>query len=128
MAMCFTHLKSIHSEYGFDESEQSLEASDSLLFEKAKLEQAYKCEFCDQLFADTVGLFQHKSTHDIVKGYECSLCQLFSRNLKFISNHRSNECPYEMYEKSPKINCKIRFVCTDCGLPFDSLAQLYEHR
>ncbi|XP_031618269.1 testis-specific zinc finger protein topi-like [Contarinia nasturtii] len=129
VSMCFAHLKSTHTEYGFDESEQCLEASDSQHFEKLKLVQAYQCEFCDYLFADTNGLHLHvKSAHDINTGYECSFCQLASRNLKFILNHRSNECPYEIYENNPKINCKIQFVCSECDLTFCGLIELYEHR
>ncbi|XP_055325249.1 testis-specific zinc finger protein topi-like isoform X2 [Sitodiplosis mosellana] len=128
LTACFMHLKSTHTEFGFDESERSLEAGDSLLFEKIKLEHAFQCEFCDLLFADTSGLFQHKMTHDISTGYECSSCELASRNLKFILNHRVSECPYEMYEKNPKINCQLRFVCSDCEATYPSLAQLYEHR
>lgn len=128
LTACFAHLKSLHTEFGFDESERSLEAGDSLLYEKIKLEYGFQCEFCDVLFADTSSLFQHKMTHDISTGYECSSCELASRNLKFILNHRLNECPYEMYEKNPKINCQMRFVCSDCEDTFTSLVQLYEHR
>lgn len=128
LTTCFAHLRSLHPEFGFDESERSLEAGDSLLFEKIKLEFVFQCEFCDLLFADTSGLFQHKMTHDISTGYECSSCELASRNLKFILNHRMNECPYEMYDKNPKISCQLKFVCSDCEATYSSLAQLYEHR
>lgn len=128
LTACFTHLKMSHTEYGFDESERSLEAGDSLLFEKINLDLAFQCEFCDLLFADTSDLFQHKMAHDISTGYECNSCELASRNLKFILNHRMHECPYEMYEKNPKINCLLRFVCNDCEETYASLAQLYEHR
>lgn len=125
---CFAHLKTTHAEYGFDESETSLSASDALLFEKLQLGQCFQCEFCDYLFADTSAMFQHKMVHDLDIGYECSSCELASRNLKFILNHRNNECPYEMYEKQSKINCKFQFVCSECDTPYDSLGQLYEHR
>lgn len=128
MSACFAHLKSAHIEFGFAENETSREAGDSLLFEKRKLEQAFQCEFCDLLFADISELFQHKMAHDVSTGYECSSCELASRNLKFILNHRNNECPYELYEKHPKINCKVQFVCSECELQFGSLAHLYEHR
>lgn len=125
---CFSHVKSAHTEYGFDESNYSLQAGDSLLFEKLTVDQVIQCEFCDLLFADTMGLLQHKNTHSIHTGYECSSCQLASRNLKFILNHRNSECPYEMYEKNPIIGCKLRFACSECLETFDSLAVLYEHR
>lgn len=128
LTSCFAHLKLAHAEFGFDESERSLEASDSLLFEKLKLNQAFQCEFCDHLFADTTDLFQHKITHDINTGYACSSCELASRELKFIMNHRNNECPYEMYEKHPRISYKVLFVCSECEVTYGTLAQLYEHR
>lgn len=127
-ASCFSHLKSAHAEYGFDESKYSLQAGESLLFEKLTVDQVIQCEFCDILFADTMGLLQHKNSHSINTGYECSSCQLASRNLKFILNHRNSECPYEMYEKNPSIGCKLRFMCSECLETFDSLAVLYEHR
>lgn len=125
---CFAHLKLAHAEYGFNESEISLMAGDALLFEKLKLSQCFQCEFCDFLFADTSALFQHKMAHDLDIGYECSSCELASRNLKFILNHRNNECPYEMYERQAKITCKSQFVCSECETPFELLGQLYEHR
>lgn len=125
---CFSHLKSSHTEYGFDESKYSFQAGDSILFEKLTVDQLIRCEFCDLLFADTLGLLQHKNTHSINTGYECSSCQLASRNLKFIINHRNSECPYEMYEKNPITGCKLCFVCSDCTETFDSLAALYDHR
>lgn len=125
---CFAHLKSAHTEYGFDESEGSLQANDSLLFAKLKVDQVIQCEFCDFLFAETSDVFQHKGDHNINTGYECSSCQLASRNLKFILNHRNNECPYEMYEKQPAISCNLRFTCSECEETFGSLALLYEHR
>lgn len=125
---CFAHLKTAHTEFGFDESNHSLQAGESLLFEKLMVDQVIQCEFCDVLFADTNGLLQHKNTHSINTGYGCSSCQLASRNLKFILNHRNNECPYEMYEKNPAIGCKLCFACSECLETFDSLAVLYEHR
>lgn len=128
LSMCFLHLEAKHAEFGFDESESSLTAESTQLYEKLKIDQVFQCEFCDLMFADTSALFQHKMSHDIATGYECSSCELASRNLKFILMHRSNECPYEMYEKCPQINCKTRLVCSDCEDEFSSLAQLYEHR
>lgn len=125
---CFSHLKSSHPEYGFDESENNLNADDTLLFEKNRVDQVFQCEFCDFLFADTSDLFQHKSDHNINTGYECNSCQLASRNLKFILNHRNNECPYEMYEKNQQIQCIPKFICSECEATFDTLPQLYEHR
>lgn len=128
LTSCFRHLKSTHTEYGFDESQSSLEAGDSLLFDKLKVDQVFQCEFCDFIFADTSDVFQHKADHNISTGYECSSCQLASRNMKFILNHRNNECPYEMYEKHPAISCDLRFVCSECEETFGSLPLLYEHR
>lgn len=128
LAICFSHLKSTHAEYGFDESENSLKAGDALLFGKIRVDQVYQCEFCDFLFADTSDLFQHKIEHNISTGYECSSCQLASRNLKFILNHRNNECPYEMYERNQTIACNLHFICSECEESFGSLAHLYEHR
>lgn len=128
LSSCFSHLKSTHTEFGFDESNHSLQAGDSMLYEKLTVDQVIQCEFCDLLFADTMGMLEHKNTHSINTGYECSSCQLASRNLKFILNHRNNECPYEMYEKNPIIGCKLRFVCNECLETFDSLAVLYDHR
>lgn len=127
-ASCFSHLKTSHAEFGFDDSKYSLQAGDSMLYEKMTVDQVIQCEFCDLLFADAVGLFQHTNHHDINTGYECSSCQLASRNLKFILNHRNSDCPYEMYEKNPIIGCQVRFECGECQAAFDSLADLYEHR
>lgn len=120
LSSCFRHLKKLHVEHGLDESERSVE--------KLNLEQAFQCEFCDFLFADVAALFQHRMSHDVSTGYECSYCHLASRNIKFILSHRNNECSYEMSKREPKINCKLQFVCNECELPFGSLAQLYEHR
>lgn len=127
-ASCFTHLKTTHADYGFDESDSSLKAGESLLYEKIFVDQVFQCEFCDLLFADTADLYQHKMDHDVTTGYKCSSCDLSSRKLVFILNHRNNECPYEMYEKHPKVSCKLRFICSECETTFDSLVELYEHR
>lgn len=128
LTMCFAHLKLMHAEYGVEESEQSLDVGDTKLFGKQLLEYAFQCEFCDFVFADTSDLFQHKMSHDISIGYACSSCELASRNVNFILNHRNNECPYEMYEHHRKIACKVLFVCNECESTYASLAELYEHR
>lgn len=125
LVSCYSHLKSSHPEYNFDESKISLNVGESLLFAKLKVIHAFQCEFCDLLFADTPNLFDHKMEHDTCTGFECNFCQLTSRNLSFILNHRNSKCPFK---KRSIIPCKIQFACSDCGSAFDSLGLLYEHR
>lgn len=128
IATCLLHLKSKHPEYGFDETKCTLELEESTPFKKLVVNHAFQCEFCRSIFADAMDLFQHESSHSVTVGYECISCEMASRNLKFILNHWSSECPYEKYAKSSIIDCKLLFMCTDCHKTFDSVAVLYEHR
>lgn len=128
LALCFSHLKSAHTEYGIGENDFN-EESESRTFEKVSIDQVYQCEFCIVMFVDTTELLQHQLNHDINIGYECSNCEIASRNLKFITNHRNSECPYEKYQKkATEIPIKSQFVCNQCDFNCSFLAQLYEHR
>lgn len=125
---CFSHLKSDHPKYFFDESEISLKVGDSLLFAKSQLSYLFQCEFCDFLFAETSDLFDHTAVHDINKGFECKGCKLESRILTVILNHRNNDCPDKISENNFFSNYKRHFACSDCEGKFDSLTSLYAHR
>lgn len=127
---CSKHLRGFHPEFGLKEpdSDSNVDDTETSFFEKISTDQAVKCEFCDGMFLEVSALNQHELDHDVNVGYKCSNCEVASRNLKFILNHRKNDCPFEKSENVDKINAKIHFVCNLCDLTFTSLPQLYEHR
>lgn len=125
---CFKHLKELHSDYGFKEDDDDATNDETSLFEKITIDRILKCEFCDGLFTEIPALHQHELNHDINIGYECSNCEVASRNLKFVLNHRNNDCPYQLHENAAQIDTNFYFVCSACDAMFTSMTQLYEHR
>lgn len=128
--LCSAHVKAAHPDFGRNEdNSENIENIDgATMTEKVLLDVLYKCEYCDGSYASIASLMKHQIVHDVTIGFECCECEIGSRNLKFILNHRKNECPFEMYGREAKINLKQHFVCDKCEAVFDSLPQLYEHR
>lgn len=127
--MCFKHLKSAHPEFGFNSDDGNFEIEsmndDTLTFEQVTIDLVLKCEFCDGLFMEMPALHQHELNHDVSIGYECSNCEVASRNLRFILSHRNNECQTNDVDLT---KTEVYFVCSTCDDTFASLTQLYEHR
>lgn len=88
----------------------------------------FQCEFCDYLFADELHLLKHESIHDPLIGYECSFCKINFSTIKEISTHWHTECAFTRYETKRNISMPKLFLCNVCGLKFNSLEQLYDHR
>lgn len=129
--LCIGHLKSTHAEQVLNENGTNNFDDDLLetnFVTKISIDSMFQCEYCDGSFISISTLMKHQVGHDANIGFECSDCEIASRNMKFMLNHRKNECPFEMYAKNTKINLKRQYVCDKCEAVFDTLAQLYEHR
>lgn len=87
-----------------------------------------QCEFCDYSFSDELNLLKHESMHDPTIGFECFFCEINVITLKEISNHWHTECAFTRYETKRNISMPKVYLCNICGLRFNSLEQLYDHR
>lgn len=121
------HMSANHTDYAIDEN-HCIHGHESTAFERMAVNQVLRCEYCTAAFDDIDMLKRHQLQHDIGTAFECSDCDISSRNLKFIVNHRSRECPYEKFQKSGKIDAAALFVCTQCAFVTLSPVKLYEHR
>lgn len=126
-ANCLSHMATNHTEYQIDEND-CIHECESKAFERVSVNQVLQCEYCTAAFDDILPLKHHQLQHTITAGYECSNCDISSRNLKFILNHRSRECPYEKFQKWHKIDATVQYACNECDFLCWSLVKLYEHR
>lgn len=124
---CLQHMSANHTDYAIDENHH-IQQHESSAFERATVNQVFQCEYCMAIFDDTDMLNRHQLQHDITAGFECSNCNICSRNLKFIVNHRSRECPFEKFRMSNKIDATVLFVCSQCEFVTSTMMKLYEHR
>lgn len=92
------------------------------------LDSLFQCEFCDFVFADNDSVITHENGHDSSIGFECTHCDINSKSLTFINNHRNNECAHHIYEIEKRINLKTNLLCNICESVFDTIEKLYEHR
>lgn len=90
------------------------------------LTSVFQCEFCDLLFCDVNGLFNHSASHDAKLGFECTLCEINVPTLKEVVAHRQTECAF--IEVNQNIGLQTFFVCNVCDSKFMSLEYLYDHR
>lgn len=126
-ANCLAHMVANHTDYDIDEND-CIHEYESKAFERVSVNQVYACEYCMASFDSIVMLQQHQSHHDVTIAFECRSCDISSRNIKFILNHRNRECPYEKFQKAHKIESTVQFVCNCCEFICATLMKLYEHR
>lgn len=120
-ANCLAHMVANHTDYGTNQN-------DVKAIERVTVNQVYGCEYCMATFDSIVMLQQHQSQHDVTVAFECRNCDISSRHIKFILNHRNRECPYEKFQKAHKIEATVQFACNCCEFISASPMKLYEHR
>lgn len=85
-----------------------------------------QCEFCDLVFGDINGLFNHSASHNPKLGFECTKCEIHLRTSQDIIAHRLTECPFNHINVN--LGLQAYFMCNVCCSKFLSLEYLFEHR